>query len=135
MKDITSEGAKHERSIINKFHQYLNSEDIIPNHYYNPASTGYRVTCSINNIISAFISKNYFVIPSLIVRTYNLLEDAPDNPNSRGYIALARRYLSHMGSFILNYTDFLSEYERDAIPRKILDGYNKNIDLDDFVKK
>ena len=88
---------------LNFYHKELNNKDILPYGIYRRNDINYPLICYINNILGAYISLNFDIIPLFINRAYKHISNKNNTSKNKNevYYPLVLKYLIVMTEFIL----------------------------------
>ena len=109
--------------MISDFHLKLNREENLPEYSFRRNSVYYPLVCMVNNVIGAFLSKNYSTIPLFLRRIEKVKNDV--NLKDEIYRELVDSYILLMALYIKEYTEIDLDHYIPELPEKLL-----NVTLD-----
>lgn len=105
---------------LERFHNLLNREDILPEGYLARNHLCYPLVCYINIIIGLYMSHNYNSIPLFIKRAFEHLEIINDKiTENESFRNLVLQYLLEMTRYILSLE--IEHGYTDLIPKELVE--------------
>ena len=90
---------------IEKYHQKLNSEEIIDGTYYRRNKAVYELVSYINHIVACYYSKNYHSMATFLCRAKKFISKYDGYPIETSYRNILKDYLELIESFIMSLND------------------------------
>jgi hypothetical protein len=115
-----SKSEQTSRSIIQAFHVLLNQPDLVPRHCYRRNKVSYTLVSYLNNTVGLFLSDNYESIPTFISRAAKHMQEFAPQQCDEQYYDLAFKYISHLTSYLTEYTSVNPSDSVLDIPAAIL---------------
>lgn len=112
---------EQSQAIIERFHQRLNADGVVPFRAYRRNDPQYALVCMVNNIVALFIGGNLKVIPVFVSRIASQMEKSPGDVPCDEYNSLVKRYVTHM-TWHLQTFHSMSNASALQIPKDILHG-------------